>query len=259
MSVDNGLLTASVEVDALGLHVEDRKIYADRLGHQDFHEETGKSIVGEALIAAERDVDRLDEDLGDRAAGEIAELRRRIRRQYDDFLICADADGFRKISEEARYIRQECSRLRHSDRFRKASLSAELSRLQSINADLLNGDEDERREARIGQLTQTSRHALADGQNDDAQRAIEELRSVVMSALRRQPGFAVAQFEHLAQGRHLAIDADLHDRLIASGITALENEDIPGMRSTIGQLFENRVIQDAPSHDIAALAHLAAH
>jgi hypothetical protein len=254
---ENELLTASAEVPYLGLHVEDRRIYLDNVGHEDFGGEAGQVLVGEMLVSAERDIELLEEDLGTRAASEIAALRRRLQRQYDDFIACADADGYRKVSEEARHIRQECSRLRHSDPFKKASLTAELNRISGIFDSV--AEESDTRANRIAQLTQTTKHALADNRHDEAERAIDELRMVVFNILRDQPGFVVAQFEHVAKARHLALDADLHDRLVQEGLLALENGDMDNLRQVIGQIFANRAIQESVSHDLAALAHLAAH
>lgn len=255
---DNGILTASAEVPALGIHIADEKIYVDQLALVNFDGESGRTIVGEALVSAERDLDQLEEDLGNRAGPEIATLRRRMQRQYDDYVNCVEADGFRVISEEVRYIRQECSRLRHSGRFRKDSLAAELARVQSILDDVSTEPGDQRSN-RVPQLVQTTKHALADSQHDDAERAIEELRMVVFSILREQPSFVAAQFQHLAKGRHLAIDPILHENLVEEGLRALKNSDMDGLRQVIGKLIENSAVQVSPGHDLAALADLAAH
>lgn len=255
---DNGLLTASVEVPALGIHVEDQRIYVDHLGHQNFDGDMGHAIVGEALVAAEQDVDRLEEDLGSRASSDVSRLRRQIQRQYDDYLICTDADGYRRIAEDARYVRQECSRLRHSGPFRQASISAELARVTEIFRDAVEGIDDPRSK-RVVQLMKTAKQALADNKFDDAERAIEELEHVLFAILRDQPGFTLGQFEHVATARHLALDTDLHDRLVADGVKAADDDDFNRLRRIISEIYANRVAQASPSRDLAALAHLTSH
>ena len=148
--------------------------------------------------------------------------------------------------------------MRHSDRFRKAALSAELVRVSGL-IDAEDGDTEDRLGNRVAQLVQTIKHALADNQLDEAERALEELRSVAYGILRERPAFLAAYFQHLAKAQHLALDDSLHERLVSDGVKALEDGDVDELRSVIGKLLENRVSQDIPSHDLAALADLTAH
>jgi molecular chaperone DnaK len=58
-------------------------------------------------------------------------------------------------------------------------------------------------------LTQTSPHSV-----EDARRSFDELRDLLFVTLAKRPQFWVLRFESLAEDRHLAIDKNLHDRLV---------------------------------------------
>lgn len=255
---ENGLLKCSVEAPSVGVHVTDYQFYVDQLGHQDFGGETGKRIAGDAVLAAEADIDALEEDLGSKAANEINSLRRRHRRIFDDYVAADDADTFRCVAEESRHIRQEVSRVRHSEPFRSAAASAELLRLTKAADELLQ-DAPAAALERIEQIKSAARRFIAERDFDGADRAIDELAAVIFIALRQQPAFVAAQFQSLAQARHLAIDEQLHDRLVQRGLNAVDSDDFDELRQVTAELHANRAVVETPSHDLATLAGLMAH
>jgi molecular chaperone DnaK len=255
---ENGLLKVSVEMPSIGLHLPDSQIFVPGLGQRDFSGEDGRKLVGEALNQADNDIETLQEDLGERAATEIAELRRRQQRLLDKYGSTDDAEDMRSVSEEARHIRQDASRLRHSAPFRKAALTAELQRVSKFFDDWSH-EADAGLQERVEQLKSTARRGIADQDYATAERATNELEAITIAILQRQPEFIVGHFGFVAKQRHVATDPQLHDELVERGIQEAERGDIEALRQTIFEIYQNRAVADAPPQNLAALAGLMTH
>lgn len=255
---ENGLLKVSVEMPSIGLHLPDSQIFVPGLGQRDFSGDDGRKLVGEALTQADNDIETLQEDLGDRAETEIAELRRRQQRLLDKYSSSDDAEDMRSVSEEARHIRQDASRLRQAAPFRKAALTAELQRVTTM-FDTWSGDADASLHARAEQLKSTAKRAIADQDYLTAERATNELEAITIEILHRQPEFIIGHFGFVAKQRHFATDPSLHDELVARGIREVEGGEIDSLRQTIYEIYRNRFVADAPPSNLAALAGLMMH
>ena len=252
---ENGLLKVSVELPSLEMRLPDFQVYDPGLGQRDFSGQDGRTLVGEALAQADNDIETLQEDLGERAAAEIAELRRRQQRLLDKYGTSEDPEDMRSVSEEARHVRQDASRLRHSAPFRKAALTAELARVATMFGEWAH-EADEGAKGRAEQLKSTAKQGIADQDYATAERAISELEAITMEILQRMPEFIVGHFGLVAKQRHFASDPELHDRLVERGIGEAESDDIDALRQTIFELYRNRAVADAPAHNLTAVAGL---
>jgi molecular chaperone DnaK len=255
---ENGLLKISVELPSLEMHLPDFQIYDPGLGQRNFSGEDGRKLVGEDLAQADNDIETLHEDLGDRAAAEIAELRRRQQRLLDKYGSGDDAEDMRSVSEEARHIRQDASRLRHSAPFRKAALAAELQRVSKFFDDWSH-EADAGVQARAEQLKSTGRRGIAEQDYATAERATNELEALTIEILQRQPDFVIGHFGFVAKQRHFATDPELHDELVERGVQQAEAGDIEALRQTIFEIYGNRAVADGPPQNLAALAGLMTH
>lgn len=255
---ENGLIQMAVGLPSLGVHLREQRFYFPELGELDFSADVGAQLASEALVQAENDIESLDSDLGNKAANEVSELRRRHKRLLDSYIKSSEAEDRRSISEEARHIRQDVSRVRHSPPFRQAALSAELQRVTK-NFHEMASDAGATAQSRVEQLAATARHGIADQDYSTTERAIEEIQSVTFDHLRRDPAFVLGHFQHVAKQRHLAADPALHDTLVEQGLVAADAEDIDSINGVIFSIYQNRLVQETPSHDLAALAGLMTH
>jgi len=82
------------------------------------------------------------------------------------------------------------------------------------------------------------------------------MRSILFKILAESPEFLLAIFQRLGEEKPLAIDEQLHDRLVAAGIAAVKSNDVSGLRSVIGQMFSNRVSGGGDATVIVELAHI---
>jgi molecular chaperone DnaK len=255
---ENGLIRVTAEMPSLGIHNRQESIYFPEIGERDFSGPNGAQLAGDAIVQAEEDIEALETDLGNKAATEIKALRRQHERLIDNSIKSREAEDLRAISEEARHIRQEVSRIRHSPAYRQAALSAELQRVTKSFAELASGA-DATAQSRVEQLTSTARRGIADQDYSTAERAIEEIQAVTFDHLRREPGFVLGHFQHVAKQRHLAADPALHDQLVEKGIEAADDDDIDAVNGVIFAIYQNRLVPEMPSHDLAALAGLMTH
>ena len=113
---DNGLLKCAVEVPSLGRVFDTRNFYTPTAGHQNFEGKDGQALASAVLADAERDLEAVETTLGNKVGDDIEQLQRRAERQRETLSQSVDADTRRSVTEEARAIRQEVSRLKHARR-----------------------------------------------------------------------------------------------------------------------------------------------
>nr|WP_281376463.1 Hsp70 family protein [Sphingomicrobium lutaoense] len=256
---ENGIVNPVVELPTLDLRIEQKSIYLPQLGQLDFSSENGRAIVGEAVISSDNAIDQLQDDLGDRVSTEIRDLRRRQERLFEALNDSTEPDDLRLIAESARHIKQDISRIRHSEGHRQAVLTAELGRVLKLVERAQEGIEVDGARERAAQIHDHIKRSLADRKYDDAEYGIDQLQHFAFELLRANPGFVVSQFRHIASLKHLAIDPALHDRLVANGLAKLESEDVDGLNSTIAEIYSNLAIAADAEHDLAAVADLMSH
>ena len=251
---DSQLIRCSIELPEQGLHLRDHSFYADDLARIDFAT-AGHEYAAQALIAADTRLDDLVEAQRGVASPETTALRLRISAQSQRLRMVDDADGYRSITEEARLIRQEISRLRHRPDLRAAILGNDLAKVEAdgraLTAILSAGQR-----AQIAQTYAAAQAALDDGRFGVAERSIEAIRSVLGSVLYQQPEFILAQYRRLRAERHAATDPARFDVLVQRGDLAAGSGNIPELRAVMRDMFQVMSFGAETSVDVAALAGL---
>jgi molecular chaperone DnaK len=249
---DSQLIRCSVEIPEQGLHLRDHSFYVDDLARIDFGR-NGRAFATDALLSVDHSFDTVSDSLRAHCQPEIAILRRRLDQQLERLQMVDDADGYRSITEEARLIRQEISRLRHRPDLRAAVLAGDLADTERRARELTSFMSPESHD-RIRQHHATAQQALADNQFKVAERAIDAMRSILHATLAEQPDFLIMQFEHLSRERHAALDPARFDALVLRGQAAAAARSVPDLRRTIGEMYS--IMSSAGGHagDAAALA-----
>lgn len=249
---DSQLIRCSVEIPEQGLHLRDHSFYVDDLARIDFGR-NGRAFATDALLAVDQSFDALSDSLRAHCQPEIAMLRHRLDQQLARLQMVDDADGYRSITEEARLIRQEISRLRHRPDLRAAVLAGDLAETEQ-RARELTGIMGPEAHDRIRQHHATAQQALADSQFKVAERAIDAMRTVLHAALVEQPDFLIRQFQHLSRERHAALDPARFDALVLRGQAAAAARSVPDLRRTIGEMYSILSNAGGQAGDAAALA-----
>jgi molecular chaperone DnaK len=81
------------------------------------------------LEETDRDLKKAECVFSDEAKESIESLRRRLDEQRNMLSQSQDADARRQVTEQARFVQQELSRLRHSPEHRKTALLTEMNEI----------------------------------------------------------------------------------------------------------------------------------
>lgn len=253
---DNGTLTFAVEIPEIGRVIDAPALYFAGGGHINFEGETGSQVATSLLARAEEELEELSEILTT-SNPELKELRNRVEDQHSSLAMSVDADTHRSVTEEARRIRQELTLLKHDPDHVEAVITREVAAAET-DFDELRHLADEAEVERYDKLITTARRTLREKDFDAARYALDEMHSIRFKVVAAQPDFLVSLFKDIAPEDYVAVDRDLHHRLVKEGIEAIEAEDLGALRSVIGRMLNNRVTLEVSGSKIVELAHLLA-
>lgn len=251
---DNALLKCAVELPGLGRIFDTRNFYAPSAGHQNFEGEDGTALAEAVLADAERDLESISTTLGDQIEAEVGQLQRRLERQRETLAQAVDADTRRSVTEEARSVRQEISRLRHAPANRASVLLRELFESVVAFETRVREHADATSAALFDRLATTADQAIRSGDMAEGERALKQMEAIGAEAVWRSPAHLVFLFKTLAGDRHLAVDKALHDRLVAEGQRHVAANAIDQLRRILFEMARNRFTVGDAGKAVAALA-----
>jgi molecular chaperone DnaK len=253
---ENGILNVSVEIPSIEQTFDKGNFYTPNAGHRSFEGETGEELASGVLGEAYRDLKVSEEVFGDEAHESNGSLRQRLDEQQEHLEQNHDPDARRQVTETARFVRQELSRLRHSPQYRKTALLAEMNELlKEFNAQARDQAPPEVI-GRMEQLAETVRRSPGVRDSfEDAELAIDQMRGILYEILLFQPSYLAGIFRSLCETRYLAIDKTLHDLLAKDGEEAIANNDVKGLRKVLGRMMSNR-FEVGTNKEVAVLAGL---
>jgi molecular chaperone DnaK len=198
--------------------------------------------------------------LENRVSDSIPKLRSRLARQQEALKFSHDADSRRSASEEGRLIRQEVAQIKSRPEFVRDAVRFEIDQFVEGFAIHVASQVDPKVNAQIHRLAGHARDALAKSNPHsivEARKSLEEIRALLFGALAKQPEFWVVRFESLAEDRHLAVDKDLHDRLVREGEASIRTKDIDFLRALTFQMDNNimRVGGPGRTESLSGLTH----
>ncbi|MFB9265963.1 Hsp70 family protein [Bradyrhizobium erythrophlei] len=241
---ENGLFNCKLEFPRISQTYETGKMYVSAEGHRSYDGSEGQRLATESLAKARADVEGLERALGTDVSELAGSLRSRVGKLRGTLELAADADTRRSVSEDARLVRQEVARIKNRPEFVRNSVRAEVDQFVEGFALSVSSVLEERVNTQVQRLAASAREALTrSGPHSvlDAQRSLDEIRSIVFSSLAKLPDFWVARFESLAEDRASAIDKQLHDDLVRRGTAAIQNNDPDTLREITFRLSDNLV------------------
>ena len=251
---DNQLIRCSVELPGHGLHLRDHSFYVDDLARIDFGRD-GRAFASEAMLHIVNDYEDFTKAAADLFPRETRVLEARITEQLAILRHTHDADGFRSITEEARMIRQEISRLRNKPDAKARVLEQQLYEAEQRGRGMSGMlDAAGTREA-DGHLD-LARRALDERQLQVCDRAIAAAQAVYNRYYVQNPAAILAHYMHVREQAHLALDRNRFDRLVQQGDVALGAGDHMALRSVLVELYSIMPAAAGNTTDAAALAGL---
>jgi molecular chaperone DnaK len=256
---DNGLLRCGLELPTVGQRFDSERFYVDALGHRSFNGAEGRALAEEMVKFAEAELENTADAVDQFASADLTMLRERLSRQRRALDAASDADSQRSITEEARHLRQELSRLRHAPEHRAAVIAERTRSFKQSYRSLLGGDLDPRVDARFHQIITSAEHYLSIGDKDaldEADRLMDEAEAIRFRELLDRPEFLVALFQKCAEERHLVVDRAEFARHVQRGQRAIAKEDWDELRGVIFGIMRNRVVVGTPEQALGILASL---
>jgi molecular chaperone DnaK len=250
---DNGLILCEVAIPDLGAHLTHKSFYVPQVGQERFDGDDGELLAANKLADAQGALNQTREALG--SMSQLDALDRRLSRQRELLTNWHDAEARRSVTEEALHVQQELARLRDAPEHRRAALLDEIERIEDGVANVVEGLDAETVQ-RLNTLLSSAREELSNGNWKKVRDLVEQAQSNFQKVLFEQPSFILAVFEDVARERHVALDKDLHDQLVAEGHAATEKGDIDTVREVIGKILRNRMPNESSSKGVAALAGL---
>ena len=242
---ENGLFNCKLEFPKISQTYETGRMYVSAEGHRSYDGSEGQRLASESLIKAREDVEGLERALGSDVSELAWGLRSRVGKLRGTLELATDADTRRTISEDARLVRQEVARIKNRPEFIRDSVRSDIDQFIEGFALSVSSVLDERSNTQVQRLAALAREALTkSGPHSilDAQRSLDEARSIVFSSLAKLPDFWVVRFESLADDRESAIDKQLHDDLVRQGTAALQRNDPDTLREITFRLSDNKVL-----------------
>ncbi|GMU65233.1 MAG: hypothetical protein AMXMBFR36_15070 [Acidobacteriota bacterium] len=252
---DSGILSAKLEVPDTQQSFEGRFFVPDA-GHRTYDGDEGRLFAETMLESAERDLERAEEALG--ASPRLAELRSHITQQRSSIAAGADPDTNRRASEEARDARQNVSRLLNSPENRKAVLANDLREIEEEYEAFDDETKPEDEAKRFSDLATSARDAIRTGTPHSLDRGaavLDQMRQLSIQSFWRDPAHVLGMFKYASSRLHLAMDKQLHLRLVAEGLSAMKSGEIDGVRRATFALFGNQA--DVGGGELTDIARLA--
>ena len=253
---DNGILNCSVDLPDLSKTFDTGKFYVSSAGHQNFEGEEGRALADDVIGSAEHDVVSAEEVVSAEDQETLGKLQEKLRKQREALEQAADADTRRSVTEEARNVRQEVSKLRHNPRNRAMVLAQSVDHFVGTFNKLVREHADVRVTDIFDRLHETANNAIRNNNVNEAERAIDEMESILRRELFQQPGYVIYLFKQFGQQRHLAVDKSKHDALLRQGEQAIQAQDVERLREILRELVGNLFSISSADSDLAAMAGL---
>ncbi|MCF1741467.1 Hsp70 family protein [Paradevosia shaoguanensis] len=253
-SVDaNSLLHCHFELPDVGLFHSLDNVYVP--SSTNFDGADGVVLARQSIDRARADVEALERALGPRIAAETQGIREKLDEQQRGLALSNDADSSRMVTQETRFLRQQMHRLKRDPVNAAAVQQAELDEFASHYAQYFAREVEAATNTSITRQLSSSRDALLRNELRESREALDEARALLQTFMLQQPGFWLVQFDRLISERHNAVDKDLHDSLAVRGQTAIDQNDIDGLRTAVFEMMQN-MVRGADETDTAILSGL---
>jgi molecular chaperone DnaK len=252
---ESGILQASVKLPSLGLDLQAPRFYAPQAGQLSYEGETGKAFAAAVLQRAQEEWGDLAAAVGPDAGPEIGLLKTRLTEQTEILEEAPDdAENLRRVSEEARFIRQDTVRL--SRKYTPALLQRELGQMQAVFNRIARAIANEAESKAFDDLAtkvQQIIDSLVPSAYPAATLCLGEMKRVFFAAAWRNGDYIRAWFEKLSQQPWLFADQSAFKKMVSDGTTIMATGHTEAMRDHVLRMLEARIALSA-SDEVNELA-----
>ena len=258
---DSGLLSATVELESVHQSFDTPKFYVDQAGHQSFDLENGTKLANSVLSEAEEELDRVQEALGNSSEKETEIIKSEIDSQKEILDNASDGDTTRAVTERARHIRQEISKVKHSPSTRGKILKQEIEKVAGLYKEHSRVNADERTNERFDTQYKNALDCILRGDGKAIQEAethLGEMETINQIELWKNSAFLILVFKNATEKSYLASDPEQYQALLQRGIQAIEDEDMDELRRIIFHLQDQQISVGGADQSITKLASIMA-
>jgi len=251
----NSLLHCHFVLPDTGLEYSLVNMYVPTESASNFDGEDGAQLARRSLASARKDLEQLEHALGNRVGAKSDEYRERLDDLDKELSKLDDSDIKRRVTEDARFLRQEIYRLKHDPKNTALVQQAELDAFSNDYAQYFTREVDAETNTNILRQIDSARDALRDGNLEENRQAMNEAQALLNNFMLKQPGFWLAQFNFLIEERLNAADKSLHDRLAVRGQRAINDKDTDELRLIVVEMMQN-LIRTSEGSNVAILSGL---
>lgn len=240
---EGGVLQSSVSLPSSDISLQSRRFYAPQAAEISFDGKDGVSFARSLLARAQEEWGDLAAAVGPMAGPEIALLNARIEEQGEILEESTDdADTIRRVSEEARFIRQDTVRL--GRKHMAALLQRQLGKVQAAFNRVGRSKAEDSEKASFDDLANKIQKII-DADHEMAFPAaglfISDMRRIFFSVAWRDASYVLAWFKRLEQDSWLFADHQEFASMVERGHTLIEAKDDEGLRALVKQMMDARI------------------
>ena len=252
---ESGILQASVKLPASKLELKAPRFYAPQAGQISYEGTSGEAFTKAILERADEAWGDLAAAVGPMAGPEIGLLKTRLNEQFEILEESAsDAEIMRRISEDARFIRQDVVKL--GQKYTPALLQRQLGKLQALFNRVCRGKAKEKENETFDALADAAQKAIDSGTEKTFPQAafsLAKMRHLFLSVAWQNPAYVRAWFYKLSQESWLFADQKAFQAMVEKG--KQKSDDSEALRDIVFRLLEARVALSASDavNDLATI------
>jgi molecular chaperone DnaK len=244
---DSGILqaTVTIESDSEGskpLELKAPRFYAPQAGQVSFAGDNGTKFATAIVKQGEEEWGDLAAAVGPDGGPELQLLKMRLQEQSETMAEAAnDAETIRRVTEEARFIRQDIARL--GKKYRRALLQRRLGKMTAVFNRIARPHAEKTESERFDNHTVKVQEIIDDAAPayDDADLHMTEMRDLFFAIAWRDRDYVHTWFARLSTESYLFPDAEEFHDIVQEGKKIVATGDTDALRTLVKRMLSARV------------------
>lgn len=242
---DGGILqaTVSISMDGKTLELKAPRFYAPQAGQLSFAGEEGAQFATAILRQGDEEWGDLAAAVGPDGGPELQLLKMRLQEQNELMQESSgDAEVLRRVSEEARFVRQDIARL--GKKHRAALLQRRLGKMAAVYNRIVRKSAGKSENERFDNHARKVQEIIDAGKPaalDDADLHLSEMRDVFFAVAWRDRDYVSTWFKRLAGEPFLFPDQDEFKRMVKEGMALDPARDADALRELVRRMLSARI------------------
>jgi molecular chaperone DnaK len=247
MMSDSGILQATVVLEDNGVHgqmnLNAPRFYAPQVGQVSFRGEEGQKFADALLMLAEEEWGDLAAAVGPEGGPEVNLLKTRLVEQQEILMESGeDPETMRRVTEEARFIRQDIARFGRKNR--KPMLQRRLGKIMAVFNRIARGHAEKVESARFDNHGFKIQQIIDDGDPlgfDDADHHLSEMRDLFFAVAWRDADYVYTWYKRLIAEPYLFPDAEEFKAMAEDGARLNPKSDRDAFKALVDQMLKARI------------------